>query len=73
MSPPSQDTIMRHEAMHNGSPGSPAVRLRRACATAAGFLAISLLAAAWRLDRRGPPRRAGRIFTLNSHAIHKVT
>ena len=46
MSPPRPDTIMRHEAMHNGSPGSPAVRLRRAFATAAGFLAISLLAAA---------------------------
>ncbi len=44
--PPSQDTMFRHEAMHNSSPGSPAVRLRRACATAAGFLAISLLAAA---------------------------
>jgi hypothetical protein len=37
---------MRHEATRNSSPGSPAVRLRRACATAAGFLAISLLAAA---------------------------
>jgi hypothetical protein len=46
MSPRSQDNIMRHEAMHNSGPGSPAVRLRRACATAAGFLAIGLLAAA---------------------------
>jgi hypothetical protein len=46
MSPRSQDNIMRHEATHTSSPGSPAVRLRRACATAAGFLAISLPAAA---------------------------
>jgi hypothetical protein len=37
---------MRHQAMHNSSRGSPAVRLRRACATATGLLAISLLAAA---------------------------
>jgi hypothetical protein len=37
---------MRHEITHTSSPGNPAVRLRRACATAAGFLAISLLAAA---------------------------
>jgi hypothetical protein len=37
---------MRHEATHDSSPASPAARLRRACATAAGFLAISLLAAA---------------------------
>ena len=37
---------MRHEATHTSGPGSPAVRLRRAGATAAGLLAISLLAAA---------------------------
>jgi len=43
---------MRHEATHTSSPGSPAVRRRRASA-AAGFLAISLLAAA--CGARSPP------------------
>jgi len=46
MSPRRKDNTMRHETIHNSSLASPAVRLRRACATAAGFLAISLLAAA---------------------------
>ena len=46
MSPRRKDNTMRHETIHNSSLASPAVRLRRACATAAGFLAISLLATA---------------------------
>jgi hypothetical protein len=37
---------MRHEATYKSGPGSPAIRPWRACATAAGFLVIGLLAAA---------------------------
>ena len=53
MSPRSQDNIKRHQATHTSGPGSPAVRPRRACATAAGFQAISLPATA--CGARSPP------------------